>query len=493
MMAQQGIQANGESDRERHHYIRLPDNDSSQNRSCKCCKSFTPYLAFFFTNWPWETMKYVSTPNNIPPPITQANADESQVKSPVYSLQLFISIIITATQLLLIAGAVFVQYVTCFRRDWIATNHTIHTAYKYHHHKLTQKNITVVTCDDIVGLIHGFLIPDMIIVLLAVWMYVGLKWGIQSFCGWKELNAVVQVDKPETLTQLVCAAQKKLEESNVTVTYTVIPVIYMILSQVISAIYLIVFFEELQSQDTAMSSIKSLKSTKLLIKPPLFHLNLSNRSTHLSTTLLHHETITSLCIGLSFIGFIFLDLLYLQVILRYAYRCQLIIYYLEILEERIEEWKNNSESTITKQDLMNNTDQAYTFIKELNTSSFTIAFVIIIAGFQAVNCAVNLLSKNIEIQQAAAVIARLVLWGFLLVFPFHKAAGINVANNQLTDLGWTAQRPSLAHVGDSGHIILKAKVLGIPIHQWFPYLIVFALLFAIMAESKIEWLLGLMK
>ena len=140
-MAQQGIQASGsatatgESNREREQL--LPDIDSSQNRSCKCCKSFTPYLAFFFTNWPWETVKYISTPDKIPRQITQTNADESQVKSPVCSLQLFISIIIAATQLLLIAGAVFVQYVTCFRRDWIATNHTIHTTYIHHHHKKT--------------------------------------------------------------------------------------------------------------------------------------------------------------------------------------------------------------------------------------------------------------------------------------------------------------------------------------------------------------------
>ena len=349
-----------------------------------------------------------------------------------------------------------------------------------------------------VGFIHGFLIPDMIIVLLAIWVYVGLKWGIQ-FCGWKELNAVVQVDKPETLTQLVRKAQEKLAESNITVTYTIIPVIYMILSQVISAIYLIVFFEELRSQDAAMSSIKSLKSTKLLIKPPLFHLNLSNcyRYPHFNNTLCH-EILTYVNIGLSFFGFIFLDLLYLQVILRYAYRCQLIIYYLEILENNIEhykKWKKGQVLTTPRnhQELIDDTEQAYTFIKELNTSSFTIAFVIIIVGFQAVNCAVNLLSENIKIEQAAAVIARLVLWGFLLVFPFHKAAGINVANNQLKDLGWTVQRPSLAHDGDSGHIILKAKVLGIPIHQWFPYLLIFALLFAIVAESKIEWLLEFVK
>jgi len=99
------------------------------------------------------------------------------------------------------------------------------------------------------------------------------------------------------------------------------------------------------------------------------------------------------------------------------------------IEQGIGDWgiQNNQRiANVNKKELMKKTEDAYTFIKNLNASSGTVALLIITAGFQAVNCAINLLHDKITYPQAAAVMARLMLWGFLLAFPFHKAAGINV-------------------------------------------------------------------
>ena len=136
---------------------------------------------------------------------------------------------------------------------------------------------------------------------------------------------------------------------------------------------------------------------------------------------------------------------------------------------------------------MKKTETAYKFIKDLNASSSTIALLIIVAGFQAVNCAINLLCQEISYFQAAAVMARLLLWGFLLVSPFHKAAGINSVYKQLRDLGWDMKRRSLAHDGDTGSITLKARMFGISVNPWLPYLVTIVLLFTVMAGAKIKW------
>ena len=124
---------------------------------------------------------------------------------------------------------------------------------------------------------------------------------------------------------------------------------------------------------------------------------------------------------------------------------------------------------------MQKTENAYTFIKQLNASSSTVGFIILIASYQAANCVVILLGNDISYLQGAAILLRLVLWGILAVFPFHKAAGVNIASKRLRDLGWDMHRPSLAchddsHKSNDGLLItLKARVFGISVNPWLPY------------------------
>ena len=441
------------------------DHSQNPNLNPSCFNRPIRILLCSFTDWPMEVVKHI-----MPDKINESESeplDDSPGCNCSCSVvkKCLLSTTCIMIRLIFIIYALFAQYMFCFRRDWITANHI-----------MVHKSQNSVKCQHKrIEFIRFFLIPDIIIVLLATWVYIGLKFGSQSCscecCGWKEINDVMLADKAENLTKLAQDTQDKLKKSKITVTYTIIPLIYIILSLVISFIYLA---EELRSASKHLNIFHK----DLIIIPPI-------NSIDISTSILKILTITG--ITLSFIGFIFLDLLYLQVMLRYAYRCQLIIYYLETIEEYI---INGKQQDFT---IMNETENAYTFIKELNTSSFTVAILIITAGFQAVNCAVNLLSEDIIGVQVAAVIIRLLLWGFLIMFPFHKAAGINVVYNQLQHLGWHMKRKSFLYEGGSGPIILKAKMLGIPIKPWFPHLLIFALLFTIMAGLKLEWLLEIIK
>ena len=83
-----------------------------------------------------------------------------------------------------------------------------------------------------------------------------------------------------------------------------------------------------------------------------------------------------------------------------------------------------------KEEIMQKTENAYTFIKQLNASSSTVGFIILIASYQAANCVVILLGNDITYLQGAAILLRLVLWGFLAVFSFHKASGVNIASKR---------------------------------------------------------------
>ena len=92
--------------------------------------------------------------------------------------------------------------------------------------------------------------------------------------------------------------------------------------------------------------------------------------------------------------------------------------------------------------------------------------------------------------QGGAIALRLTLWGFLAVFPFHKAAGVNIAFKRLRDLGWDIYVPPLGGAyrsNDSRHVNLKARVFGISVNPWLPYVLVIVLLLTIMIGAKSKW------
>ena len=130
--------------------------------------------------------------------------------------------------------------------------------------------------------------------------------------------------------------------------------------------------------------------------------------------------------------------------MRYAYRCQMIIYYLQIIKQKVQDHFNNGGN---------------------------------------------------EQEDEGAKKWCTYFWAFLAVFPFHKASGVNIASKKLRDLGWDMHIDNLLHVivilhdesKNGVHISLKAKVFGISVHSWLPYLVIILLLLTLMVGSKFKW------
>ena len=168
--------------------------------------------------------------------------------------------------------------------------------------------------------------------------------------------------------------------------------------------------------------------------------------------------------------------------MRYACRCQMIIYFLKSIGEDICKYDTKGQQTINK--------GACNFIKDLNASSATVGFIVIIAAYQAANCTVILFDDDITYGQGGAVVLRLILWGFLAVFLFHKAGGVNIAAKKLHDTGWDMHRPhhNNSNGSDNGvRITIKARIFGITVNPWLPYVVVVILLLTIMIGSKFKW------
>jgi len=297
-----------------------------------------------------------------------------------------------------------------------------------------------------------------------------LKLGNPFQCfGWRELNDVLEADTAECLNELVKEVQPWLRITKIIKRYTFIPLVYILSSLGSSIMYLYAF---------------------RLVKNDVLHSPMGGVSLV--------GNVKSIWIVLSFIGFIFFDLLYTQIIMRYAYRCQLNIYYLQIIKGDIDNYKNMNKDQAKEnfqKEIMGKVGKADTFIKQLNASSITTGFVILIAGFTATNCAIDLLCTEITYFQATVVSLRLILWTFLALFPFHKAATVNIASKELHNTGLImCRRPvvfkDFSHKSINYHgayFTLKAKLFGISVRSWLSYVIIILLLLSIMIGSKFKW------
>ena len=146
-------------------------------------------------------------------------------------------------------------------------------------------------------------------------MYVGLKFGYECYkwLGWKELSTVTKADTAVILNKLVEAVKFKLS-MGLLVQYSIFPLAYIILSQGVSIGYLIVF--QLWDED-------------VVIQTPFGQHDLDVKSKFW-------------LLGSTFIGFTALDLLYVAVIMRYIYRCQMITYYLQMIRHKVKGIKHSN-------------------------------------------------------------------------------------------------------------------------------------------------------
>ena len=476
------------------------DPRSGGNKQCGYCFAyFRTIFVYIFTDWPWETVKYINMPCDRPTSarlslkpdtIQRENADEPNPANTEANTEkgcswsLILWSVIMMFRLSVITTGLAVQLMTCFRRDRISRDMT----------PIRGPNSTaqLLRCTEKDEVICALLIPDLVIFLLAFWVYFALKFANQicrNCFGWRELRVVIKANAADNLNELVLAIDQAMLGKSITTGYIFISMFYILLSQGTSVLYLYAF---------------QLADKDVIIQPPL-----QDRG-RLSGDL------KIVMIALSFVGFIALDLLYIRVIMRYVFRCQMIIYYLYMIRKNIDDnqkaggkqnqqksvWEENpkNKDDLTDnvmscedekiQDVMQENEKTYKFVKYLNASSSTVGFVILLASYQAANCIVYLLGHDITYFQGGAIALRLTLWGFLAVFPFHKAAGVNIAFKRLRDLGWDIHLKPLGspyRSNDSRLVNLKARVFGISVNPWLPYVFVMVLLLTIMIGAKSKW------
>ena len=427
-------------------------NDRKLKFSREVLRIALQVLMFIFTDWPWETVKKAvkfsvtntdqkKIVNNFTDASTNADTKPSSTKCSIMWT------IWTLLRLTFIAGGLALQVITCFRRDLISTDLV----------PIPNTNTTRLICDKRNEVIRGLLIPAFVVFLVAFWVYVVLKFSYKRKCckwlGWKELTTATKADTAATLNKLVNAVQSELKVT-LLVKYSLFPSIYIILSQGVSVVYLILF--QLWDED-------------VIIQMPLGHHDLDKSKRWL------------LCSAI--IGFIAFDLLYVRVVMRYVYQCQMIIYYLKMIKHKV---KHNEHCN--HKEAIEEVKKAKKFIRHLNASSGTTGFVTIIGLFQAVNCAFFLLSDEITYHETGAIMARLILFGFLAIYPFYKAAGLNVAAERLCDTGldmhiYSPYQESKKDV----RITLKATMFGIYVQPWLPYLVLFVIFLTALVESRLKW------
>ena len=310
------------------------------NERYGCFAYFRTFFLYIFTDWPWETIKCISMPDNRPATTLAATSSASaQSLKPDDTIQtkrrtndntgepktastekscsfltdkLILWLVIMTLRVSVITIGLAVQLMICFRRDRISTDLTP-----------MGPNSTrqLLRCTEKDEVICALLIPDLVIFLLAFWVYFALKFANQvchDCFGWMELRVVIKADTAENLNELVLAITKKKLGTSITTGYIFIALFFILLSQGTSVLYLYAF---------------QLVDKDVVIQPPL-----QDKDT-LS------GDFKSGMIAVSFVGFIALDLLYIRVIMRYAIRCQMIIYYLQMIRSNITKFQKGEERT----------------------------------------------------------------------------------------------------------------------------------------------------
>ena len=310
--------------------------------------------------------------------------------------------------LIFIVGAIVLQWITCFSQDQVNADL-----------EQIDNNTKKLNCKEMNGGIFGsLLLPGLIILLLACWVCAVLKLGsrchecLRKCLEWDELN-VLEADGAENLNELVEAVKSKLSKPLV-IGYTAIPILYILSSLLLSICYVFVF---------------PLGDKHVHIQTPWRKWQLTGGTKFFFLTL-------------TIFGFTLLDILYLTVIMRYVYRCQMTIYYLQLILDKVKNKKYKRQNRA-----MNQVKKANKFISYLSASSGTTGFITSISVYQATSCAF-ILSNYVTFSQALVIAPRLILWGFLAIFPFYKAAGLNATSEKISATGLCMRIPPPVIVKD---------------------------------------------
>ena len=248
-----------------------------------------------------------------------------------------------------------------------------------------------------------------------------------------------------------------------------ISIIYIILSILVEVLYLVVYFKQKQFMWPAGWEITgNLKITIIIIL---------------------------------LVGDVAIDLLYIQIILRYVLQCQLNIYFLQFIITKVGKIEYSSQSQAIK-----GVNKSLKFLKQLNRSSKITGLAIISALIQAINCAINLSNYNMDDSVAktnqslefeiVTLACRLFLWIFLTMVPFIQAARVNETIEALYDTGlamvktpvtFSENDPENKIITENAiKITLNVKLFNVIIPPGFTYLTIIVLLLMLALKSAFQ-------
>ena len=412
----------------------------------KGCKSHVLFISLL-TDWSWKIAISFARNENI-------------TKLKCLSCLQWIYVIL---RMLMAIAAMLIQGIVTFRRDRFdkispsvtmdfPANEEIWIILAGSGSKEDDKTKEVVPSKPDLTLFGDVIIIDLITSILLLWVLCSKLRLLCKSTKTRNLQST-ETENPfeDPLSQLIKAVKYIRRDKLTSILFVIVPIIYIVFSILVSGLYLFLYFQHKQVMWPKDWEITGPLKIAVII--------------------------------ILLVGYTAIDLLYVQILLRYVLQCQLNIYFLQLITGKVES------KTYRNQDIaIKDVEKAYKFLEELNASSRITGLAIINALIQAINCAMNLSNDmddpdekpNLKLEELA-LICRLFLWIFLMMIPFIQAAQANATSKALSDTGLVMFKPPVLFDKNTSSqnrlikkkvakITLGVKIFSVTIQPGFIYL-----------------------
>ena len=192
------------------------------------------------------------------------------------------------------------------------------------------------------------------------------------------------------------------------------------------------------------------------------------------------------------VGTTAIDLVYIQIVMGYVLHCQLNIYFLQLIINKVENEVDRDEAYINQDEAMTDVKRAQKFLKQLNKSNKIVQLAIISAVIQAINCVIDLSNNMVASDESpkptlkeAALLFRFLGWMFVIMAPFYQASQANETVETLCDSefsGITDTDRELVRKNVSS-ITLNAELFNVTIHPGYIHLAIMVMLLIFAVKS----------
>ena len=446
------------------------DSEAHQRQSRKGCKSHVLFISLL-TDWPWEIAASFARNENV-------------TKTKCLSCIQWVYVILL---ILMVVAEMVTQDLVTYRRDRFDKNSR---AMEFSDHKDHENDwiiiqeyfgsggkVNPVTYEDSgLKLFIDVFILDLITCVLLIWVIYSKirlckRTKTEDLCtetrNLQIINLETENPLEDPLIKLIKAVKGIQRDKLTSILFVIFPIVYIIISFLISAFYLFLYFEHKQV----------MWPGKWEVTGPL------------KITVIAILLVTTTAI----------DLLYLQIIMRYVLRSQLNIYFLQLITGKVECERYRNQDLAIK-----DVEKAKKFLKQLNASSRITGLVIISALIQAINCAINLSDdmdnsdqKTNSQLEVLALSCRLLLWIFLIMIPFIQAARANGTLKDLSDTGLVMIKPPVLFRENTpsqnrmikknlNKITLNVKLFSVTIQPGYIYLAIITILLLFALRSAFQ-------